>query len=198
MIAILFTSCSFIKEAANTLNDVRSLSFKLGRANNFRVNGVNISRIHKISDISVTDALLLTQAVVSKRLPVEFTLNVLATNNRTASTGKRLDVLVGGIEWELFIDGKQTVNGRFSSPTNIPAAKQTTAIPITIGLDLMQFFREKSYEDLMNLALAIGGANGTSASLELKIRPTVTIDGLTFAYPNYITVVSKEFRNGAA
>ena len=47
----------------------------------------------------------------------------------------------------------------------------------------------------MNMALAIGGANGSSSRLKLKIKPTVQIAGVSFKYPNYITVVEKEFRS---
>jgi hypothetical protein len=191
----MLVGCNAVKQAVNTISNLKNVQFKLGTANNFAVNNVNISQIHSISDIGVGDALRLTQAFANKTMPVSFNLNVLANNpNSTTTAGKKSDALISHIDWVLLIDDKETVNGSVTSPITIPGSNQTTTIPINIGLDLYKFFGNNGYADVMNLALAIGGVNGSTSRLKLKIRPTISIEGITIPYPSYITAIDKEFR----
>jgi len=192
--------CNIINKTASMLNNFQNLQFKLGRADNFVVNSVNISNIKSVSDLSVSDGLRLTQAVANKSLPVNFTLNILVNNPNSKSSNSgsssNFDAVISGIDWTLFIDEKETINGRVTTPITVPSGNQTTVIPVSIGLDLVKFFGDKSYLDIMNLALAIGGANGSSSKLKLKMRPTVSIAGFPISYPNYFTVIDKEFNSG--
>ena len=192
-----FSSCNFISQTASMLNDLQHLQFKLGKADNFVVNSVNISKIKSVSDLSISDGVRLTQAVANKSLPVNFTLNILAQNpNSKSTTTSTTDAIINSIDWILFIDDKETVNGRVATPIAVPSGNQTTAIPVSIGLDLVKFFGEKSYADIMNLALAIGGAGGSSSRLKLKMKPTVSIAGFPISYPGHFTVIDKEFSSG--
>jgi len=195
---LAFSSCNFINKSVSTLNNLQHLQFKLGSADNFIVNSVNISNIRTVNDLSINDGLRLTQAVANKSLPVSFTLNILANNPNSKSSNStsssNFDAIINSIDWILFIDEKETVRGRVSTPIRVPTGTQTTVIPVSIGLDLVKFFGEKNYLDIMNLALAIGGANGSSSRLKLQMKPTVSIAGIPISYPNFINVIDKEFR----
>ncbi|MEK7250884.1 MAG: hypothetical protein AAB209_10740, partial [Bacteroidota bacterium] len=61
-------------------------------------------------------------------------------------------------------------------------------------LDLMKFFKDKGYESIVNLALALGGANSAPSRLTLRVKPTVQTDFGPISYPNEIDVIDKEFR----
>ena len=195
-IFLVFSSCNFINKSVSTLNNLQHLQFKLGSADNFIVNSVNISNIRTVSDLSINDGLRLTQAVANKSLPVSFTLNILVNNPNSNSNNNSTNytAIINSIDWILFIDEKETVRGRVSTPIKVPAGTQTTVIPVSIGLDLVKFFGEKNYLDIMNLVLAIGGANGSSSRLKLQMKPTVSIAGIPISYPNFINVIDKEFR----
>ena len=194
MIFLSFAGCNVVKQLSN----LQHLQFKLGSADNFVVNSVNISNIRTVSDLSVNDALRLRQTVANKSLPVNFTLNILANNpnskSSTSTSSSNFDAIISSIDWVLFIDDKETINGRVNTPIKVPSGNQTTVIPVSIGLDLVKFFGDKNYLDIMNLALAIGGANGSSSKLKLSMKPTVSIAGIPMSYPNFITVIDKEFR----
>lgn len=94
----------------------------------------------------------------------------------------------------LLIDDKETINGKVSTPLTIPSGSQSTTIPVGVGLDLYKFFGDKGYNDIINLALAVGGVNSSAARLKLKMKPTISIAGFPISYPNYITAIDKEFR----
>jgi hypothetical protein len=196
--ALFIFSCSTLTKVMNTMSDLNKIQFKLGNVNNFTISNVNISNIKQASDISITDGLKLTQAVSSRTLPTTFTLNVVASNpNKKSSDNNKystLDAVISSIDWILLIDDKETINGRVSTPVTIPAGTQTTNIPVSIGLDLFKFFGDKGYNDIINLALAVGGVNGSAARLKLKMKPVVSIAGYPISYPNYITAIDKEFR----
>ena len=196
VITFVFTlvGCNTISNIAN----FSKLQFKLGKVDNFAVSSVNISRIHNVKDLSVSDGITLANAFANKSFPVSFTLNVIAhnpnaKNTATAQKTSNFDAVISNLEWTLLIDNKETINGRVANPINVPSGNQNTIIPITIGLDMFKFFNNKSYTDLINLALAIGGVNGTSANLKLRVKPTVSIAGFPISYPNYITVVDNQF-----
>ena len=194
---IIVTGCNVINSIMNTVSDLQSIQFKLGSVNNFSMANVSISDKRSISDVSVADVFNLTQAVRNKSLPTNFTLNVLAQNPNTKTANSKhssLDAVMSNFDWILFIDDKETINGRVNTPITIPSGGKTENIAIGIGIDLMKFFGNKGYDDIINLALAIGGVNGSSSRLKLKIKPSVSIAGIPISYPNYITVVDKEFR----
>ncbi|MGE5479327.1 MAG: hypothetical protein ACM3U1_02760 [Chloroflexota bacterium] len=197
---LVFNGCSALKDVSKTIGNLQKLKFKLDNVSGFRLAGVNLSNKSRLSDISVSDALNLTRAFGSKRLPAEFTLNVAALNpaesggatqpTKSSASGARLV----GLDWRLFIDNVETVSGDISSPVTIPNAGEQTIIPIRINLDLMSFFGNQDYERLINLALALGGQGGSAARLKLDARPTISTSFGNFTYPNRITIVNTEFR----
>lgn len=67
-------------------------------------------------------------------------------------------------------------------------------IPIRLSLDLLEFFGDKRYEDLIQLALAIGGQSRTPTRLSLDAQPTVSTPVGPMTYPGRVTIVSTEFR----
>ena len=174
-------SCNTIKGLFTSIDDFSNLKFKLGKVENFKVSTIDISNISSTNSISATDVLILTKSILNKQLPAEFTLNLLANNPK--NNAKKQSKAI-----------KETINGIINTPIQILTGA-TSEIPVQINLDLYKFFSDKGYDDLMNMALAIGGANGSSSRLKLKIKPTVQLAGVSFKYPNYITVVEKEFRS---
>ena len=190
-------ACKTITKVMNTISDLENIQFKLGTVEMFSVSNINISNIKSISDVSVSDGLKLTQSFANKSLPTNFTLNVVASNpnkksNKNPST---LDAIINSFDWILFVDEKETINGKVTTPLTVPSSTQNTIIPVRIGIDLYKFFGDKGYTDIINLALALGGANGSSSRLKLKMKPQISIAGFPLSYPNYITVVDKEFRS---
>jgi hypothetical protein len=63
-----------------------------------------------------------------------------------------------------------------------------------MSLDLYEFFGNKGYESVINLALALGGVSGSAAKVKLDIKPTVNTAIGPISYPNRLTIIDKEWR----
>lgn len=193
---VAIPGCQTLKDAVSALNSFKQLQFKLGDVNGFRVAGVDATKASSPSSFNFSDAAKLLAAYNSKKLPVSFTLNVLAKNpNDGKSATKATDLFIKKFAWTLSIDDRTTINGVVNDRLRIPGTGQTTTIPMTMELDLLKFFGDKGYEDVLNLALAIGGVSGSSSRLKLGARVTVETPLGDVTYPDELTIVNAQFTN---
>lgn len=197
---LIFSGCSALKQIASSIENAQRLKFKLGAVNNFRLAGINISNKASIKDVSISDALKLTNAFATKKFPADFILNVdaLNPNTNTASasgTTSNSTAKLTGFEWRLLIDDVPTIAGNLAAPVTIPGNGQSVAIPLSISMDLYEFFGNQGYDRIANLAMALGGVNGSSSRIKLDAKPTVTIGSFPITYPGRITIVNTEFRD---
>ena len=66
-----------------------------------------------------------------------------------------------------------------------------TDVPITISLDLVDFF-EANARDLVELALSLSGRGGAPKEVALRATPVVDTPLGPIRYPEPITIVSRE------
>ncbi len=192
---LAFESCAALSDMAAVLANLQRLKFKIGSVRNFRLLGLDISGKSKLSDFNALDALRLFEAYRSKKLPVDFVVDVLAINPNDGTGGTRQTTsTLTGLECRLLIDGKPTIMGNIDRPVEIPGTGQESVIPLRLSLDLLEFFEDKRYEDLIQMALAIGGQSGTASRLSLDAQPTVSTPFGPMTYPGRITIISAEFR----
>lgn len=191
----IFQSCNVIKDIGNTLANVSKLQFKLDNVTNFRLVGIDLSNKRSVTDFNISDGLKLTNAFATKKFPADFVvnLNALNPNDGTANTQKT-NATIASLDYRLYLDDVQTISGDIQSPISVPGTGQSVNIPLSMSLDLMQFFGNRGYESLMNLALALGGVNGSAAKVKLDIKPTVNTAIGPISYPNRLTIVDKEWR----
>lgn len=194
-LVVLFGVVNFSCQGAlDLIQNVQRLKFKLGSVNNFSLAGVSLSNKRSISDFSVADALSLTQAFANNRLPAGFTLNVLARNPNDGTGGTpRTTTTLTRMAWRLLIDNTETINGNIEQEIQVPGVGQEVTIPVNMSLDLFTFFRNLGYEGIVNLALALGGVNGSSSRITLKATPTM-VTSFGPISSGEITVVDTEFR----
>jgi hypothetical protein len=192
-IAFMNLGCSGVMDA---ITNIKRLQFKLDKVTGMKLAGVYLSNIASPGNLGLGDAANLLAAFTQGKLPVESTLNVLAKNPNDGSGGtKQASAVINNLAWRLFIDNNETITGNVGNIT-IPGIGQTTNIPIGMSFDLLRFFSNAGYDNLLNLALALGGKNGSSSRITLKVKPTVeTIFG-PITYPGEFDVIDKEFRAG--
>lgn len=195
-LAILFTivisgiQCSVYE----SLTNLSRLQFKVGNVNGFEISGIQVSSKSKLSDFSAIDLLKLTSSFAQGSLPASFTLNVDAKNPNDGTGGyKKSDATLQNFKWRLFLDDQETISGDIAQPLVIPGTGEATAIPLKINLDLMKFFKDKGYESIVNLALALGGAQGSSSKITLYATPTVSSPFGNITYPGELKLVDTQF-----
>ncbi len=188
-------SCAMLQDMASAISNLQRLRFKLGAVHDFQLMGISFSGKTRLNQFSVMDGVKLFQAFQSRSLPAGFVLDVLAVNpnDGTGGSPKTVSTLTS-LESRLLIDGTPTVTGNIEQPVEIPGTGQESVIPIRLTIDLYEFFGNKKYNDLINLALAIGGANQDGARLALDAQPRVSTPYGAITYPGRLTIVSHEFR----
>lgn len=197
LLAVMLNGCSALKGLPSALSDLKRLQFKLDNVNNFSLNGVNLQRAASKGEINLMDIGRLTSAFATRSLPAQFTLNVAVRNPNDGTAGRpATNLFLRRISWTLLIDDRTTINGVTDQRLEVPGTGQTAIIPITMNLDLYKFFGDRGFDDLLNLALAIGGAQGSSSRLKLTARAMVEVPPLAaFEYPGDITIVNTSFSN---
>ncbi len=196
LVLLAFSGCATLQEVQNALVNIKRLQFKLEGVVPGTLAGIDLARVHDPLRFSLTDGLKLTQAFANRSLPLKFTLNVAAKNPNDGTGGQpKSTATLSALAWTLKIDSQETISGDINSPIVIPGTGETTTIPLQMSLDLYSFFHERGYKDVLNLALAIAGQNGSTARLTLAATPTVTVSGMNIKYPGQINIVDKEFSN---
>jgi len=192
---LAFQSCATLDQLASVIATLKKLQFKLSGVHDFRLLGLDIGGKSTLGDFSALDALKAVEAYRAKKLPVEFVVDVLAVNpnDGTGGTTKTASTLTA-LECRLLIDNRPTVVGNIDKPIEIPGTGQESVIPLRLSLDLLEFFGDKRYEDLIQLALAIGGKSRSAMRISLDAQPTVSTPLGPITYPNRVTIVSTEFR----
>jgi len=194
LIAILLTlsGCSIYQ----TMVNLSRLNFKLGTVSNFTVGGINISNKKSLKDFNPLEIVTLTQVITSGKLPASFTLNVEAKNPNDGTGGyPKTDATLKSFPWRLEVDDVETISGNISSPVSVPGTGEVTNIPLSMNIDLIEFFGNKGYENLLNLALTLGGQQGSSSKLALYASPTVSSPLGDIKYPGEIKIVEQTFTN---
>lgn len=192
--ALLFltSSCSVYE----TMVNLSRLKFKLGAVNNFTVSGINISGKKSLQDFNPLEVVNLTSVIASGKLPVSFTLNVEAKNPNDGTGGyPKTDATLKAFPWRLEIDNVETISGNIGSPVTVPGTGEVTNIPLTMNIDLIEFFGNKGFDNLINLALTLGGQQGSSTRLSLFASPTVSSPVGDIKYPGELKIVDQSFTN---
>lgn len=188
-------SCATFGDMASAIANLQRLKFKISGVRDFRLLGIDVGGKAKLSDFAAADLVAFAQSYSSRKLPVSFVLDVLAVNPNDGSNGaSRTTSTLTALECRLLVDGQPTVTGNIDRPIEIPGTGQETVVPLRLSLDLLEFFGNKRYEDLVGLALAVGGRGGSPARLALDAQPTVSTPLGPITYPGRVTIVSVEFR----
>ncbi len=195
LLASLFTSCKQLQKIQKSLADLKKLQFKLDNVKNFNLAGIELKHKKSVNDISIGDGLKLANAFNSNKFPASFVLNVAVINPNEGERGALgLEATITSFEWDLLIDDVRTISGNISNPVKIPGDGNVAILPLTMQLDLFEFFGDKGYERVINLALALGGVEGTPARLKLLGKPTVETKFGPISYPGKLTIVDKEWK----
>ena len=89
----------------------------------------------------------------------------------------------------------ETISGNIGNPVSVPGTGDVTNIPLTMNMDLIEFFGNKGLDNLLNLALTLGGQEGSSSKITLYATPTVGSPLGDIKYPGELKIVDQTFTN---
>lgn len=190
-----FYGCQSLMNIADAITNLERIKFKLDGVSNFRLMGIDIANKRSVNDFNLVDAANFADAMLSKTMMADFIVNVAAHNPNDGS-GKTTSTVatLTSFDWKLYIDDSEVLAGDIASPIKIPGTGQTTIFPLGVRVDLMRFFGKQNLDNLLTLALALGGAEGSAARLTLDARPTIQTPFGAITYPGRIKIVNTEFR----
>jgi hypothetical protein len=178
----LLAGCATLQQLAA----LRDVDFSVDRVSDVRLAGIDLTGVRSYSDLGLTDTGRLALAVSQRELPMDFRVHLTALNPADNSVDARLVRM----DWTLLLQGRETLSGVFADETLLPRG-QPTDVPISVSLDLVDFF-EGSARDLLELALDLSGRGGEPTEVTLRAVPTVDTALGPIRYPEPITIVSRE------
>jgi hypothetical protein len=192
---LIFATCNVVKDISKMITNVQRCQFKLENVNDFRLSGIQLSKFSKLSDFNLLDGAKLLNSFRTKKFPAEFVLNVAAINPNDGTGGSpKTNSTLTSFAWTLILDNVTTIKGNIANSIEIPGTGQKSIIPLNINLDLYEFFANKGYESIVNLALALGGVNSSPSRITLRAKPTISTSLGNISYPGEIDIIDKEFR----
>ena len=186
---LMLSSCSIY----NTITNFSKLKFKLDSVNDYTIAGIPVSEKSQLKDFNALQIIKLSSEFASGKLPVSFKLNVEVKNPNKAESGSGVEITLKEFPWTLYIDDNETISGSIGSPVLIPGGIETEIIPLEIRLDLMQFFSNKNFDSLLNLALKLSGGESSSSSIKLVASPKLGTPIGDMQYPEPLTIVNHTF-----
>ena len=122
-LAVLASGCQTLREVAN----LRDLEYALGDVARADLAGVDLAGVRTYNDLRTRDVLRISAALADGRLPLQFQLNVLATNPEANGVRARMVEF----DWTLFIEDRETVSGVLQENFIIaPGETQTVEFPL--------------------------------------------------------------------
>lgn len=173
-------SCDILTQVAQMAN-FANCKFNFDSVNNIQMLGVNLSKGMSKSDLNAAQLLSLTNAIVNRKLPVTFDVNVGVNNpNTIPASMTKMDYVVS-------LNGKEVISTTLNKSVSV-GAKSNSVVSIPITTDLFQLFSGESADAIINLAFKLAGASSDPVNVGLKVKPYVSINGQQLAYPDFISM----------
>ncbi len=179
---IVLGGCATIKE----LKNFAKCKFRYTNITQTQVAGVDVTKVMNYKDLNFADAAKVGANLVQGRLPLNFTINLQVNNPHTELAA------MNKLDWIAFIDDKELVNGVLNKRVEIGPG-QTTTLPLTVTADLIQAFKGESKDKIPTYAFGLAEKDGKPRRVGMKVKPTINIGKMAFAYPGWITL-SQDFK----
>lgn len=180
LVALGLSSCDVLLQMSQMAN-FANCTFDFDSVNSVQMLGVTLHKDMSRSDLNVAQLLQLTNALMSRSLPVTFNVNI-DVNNPNSS-----DASMTKMDYILTLNDKQVISTTMNNQISVPA-NSSNVVTIPVTTDLFQLFSGESADAILNLAFKLAGASSNPVNVGLKVKPYITVGGQQLAYPDYITM----------
>lgn len=173
-------SCDLLTQVAQMAN-FANCKFNFNSVDQIEMLGVNLSKGMSKSDLNASQLLSLANAIMNKKLPVTFNVNVGVNNpNNMPASMSKMDYIVS-------LNNKEVISTTLNKSVSV-GANSSSVVSIPITTDLFQLFSGESADAIVNLAFKLAGASSDPVNVGLKVKPYVSISGQQLAYPDFISM----------
>ena len=187
-VLVLFTfiqCCSFLKE----ISTLGKCEFRMGTLEQPFIAGIDVSKIHNFTDLTLMDVGIVGASVMRGELPLSFTLNVEARNPNPATAA------LNRLEYMVYIDDVEVAKGSLDQRVEIAANGGIVNIPLRLSTDLVRILNKDSRATLFNFGLNLADASSRPTRVTLKVKPTIIVGMMEIEYPGYFNV-KHDFTSG--
>ena len=183
-VALFATACDTLSSIAQQGQELLTLAkcnFKFNSLSDVEMLGLKLRKGMTKDDLNVTQLANLAKALLTRSLPMNFNVNLDATNpNSTNAAMSKMDYIIA-------LNQKQVVSSTLDRNINIPAnSSNMVSIPITT--DLFQLFSNETGDAITNIAFKLLGSSSNPVDLTAKIKPYITVGSQSLSYPDFITI----------
>jgi len=175
---LLLTSCDKITEAFSALN----CQFRVKNVSDTKVSSINIQGANSLSEISAFNLLLIGSDLTAGKVPLKFNLNLEAKNPNEKKAS------LAAFDWILVVNDQELFSGKMTDAVDLAGDDAVTGISLPVEADLFKLVPGGGLNDLLNVALAISGYNTNPGNVKVKIKPSLSVAGVSIPYNDYITV----------
>ena len=159
---------------------LRQVDFSLAGVSDGMLAGIPIQSSKSLDDLSAMELIRIGAALTKGELPLEGVILLEAFNPAGNVQAQLL-----GMDWTLFLDGRETVRGGLDREHLLPPGESIT-VPVQVELDLLEFFDDQ-LEEVVALALAMAGA-GEPQRVLLEATPSIQTPFGPIRYPEPIRI----------
>lgn len=179
---ILFTipACELLEQSAQ-VQRLRLCTFDVSHVDQVKLAGIHLRDGMGYEDLNAAQVMTLTGALISNKLPLDFTLNVKVDNpnDKTAAMSR--------MDYTIFVDGLELVSGALNERYEIAPGK-SVVVPMRLQLELFQALSGETGDALLNLAFKLTGDDSRTSELLFRVKPYIRVSGRELAYPGYLNV----------
>lgn len=178
-------ACDLLQQTldqAASLANLANCEYNLKNVSDLQIAGVNVKNITN-GNITTSDVLKLTSALVSKKVPMDMNVNIDIKNPTDRNAA------LTTMDWILDINNTQFAQGNSNKNYTI-TKKATTTVPLGVNTDLYSMFSKDGINSLKTFVSSFKN-DGTSSNVGLRIKPSLNVGSYVVPMPNYIKVEKK-------
>ncbi len=183
------SACTLLQSLGDQVAGIANLAnceYSLKNVSGLTIAGINVKALTN-GNITAGDVLNLTNALLSKQVPMAMNVNIDIKNPTQQNAA------LTAMDWILDIDNSQFAQGNSSKNYTITKMK-TTTVPLGVNTDLYSMFSKDGLNSLKNFVSSFK-SDGTSSKVGLRIKPSLNVGGVQVPMPNYIKVQKKTGSN---
>ncbi|MCF8259209.1 MAG: hypothetical protein K9J12_00405 [Melioribacteraceae bacterium] len=183
--------CNVVKQMQE---DFSKLKFKIHSVQGVNLNSMNLSDKSKFSDFGALEIVKLTSMLTSGKMPMKFTVNVEALNsNKMVSSYTSSMIRIKSFPFTLLLNDKEAFKGNINEPIEVPGGGESTLFPVDVEFDLLKLVNDQGLSEIVNLALKLGGQQGSPANIKVVSRPVLDTPLGEYQYPSELTIVNTTY-----
>lgn len=187
---VLISNCNVIK----TIDNISRLKFNIKNVENIKILDIKLDRKKSLNDFNSIELSKLSSALSKETFPIEFTINVEATNPSEGNSEiQNNDVTISSFPYRIIINEKEIMTGNIDKEIIVPSKGNSIIIPLSASIDLFSIVKEKKINDVINFFPSLGELNNDKIKIKIIAKPTLKTQFGEITYPKEILILSKEF-----